>query len=320
MKKILITGAHGFIGQAVVECLCARYKVISFDREISVTKNPKNISIRGDITDSGMVQQVCDIHVPDVVVHCVGIAHQNFKNSIGPKIYDKINHVATINLAEAAVKANPSIHFIFLSTISVYGKTHHYEEIREDDMCFPFTAYAQSKLDAEQGLRSLFNDALMNKLDILRLVPVYDSTRSLNLDKRVWGPKKKVYVRFGSGRQKMSLLSRQNLVDFILFRIDNSSKHKSCSVFNVTDREPSSFNEIINTFKASEYQPTGRTVKVPLWFVWMLTRIAGLIVKDKMPLALSFYDKLAKDSVFNNKKMLNTGFKPKYTFNSVFLK
>ncbi len=320
MKKILITGAHGFIGQAVVECLCARYKIISFNREISVTKNSNNILIRGDITDSGTVQQICEIHEPDVVVHCVGIAHQNFKSSIDPKVYDEVNHLATIKLAGAAVKANPNVHFIFLSTISVYGKTYQYKEIREDDVCFPFTAYAQSKLDAEQGLRALFNDALMNKLDILRLVPVYDSTRSLNLDKRVLGPKKKVYVRFGSGRQKMSLLSRQNLVDFILFRIENSSKHKSCSIFNVTDREPCSFNEIINTFKASEYQPTCRTVKVPLWFVWMLTWIAGFIVKDKMHLALSFYDKLAKDSIFNNKRMLNTGFNPKYTLNSVFLK
>ncbi len=92
-----------------------------------------------------------------------------------------------------------------------------------------------------------------------------------------------------------------------------------CNIFNVTDKSPCSFNEIIETFKKSEYQPDRSVVKVPLWFAWMITRVVGSLIKDKVKLIHSFYDKLANDLVFDNKKMLDTGFNPKHTLKSVFL-
>jgi len=56
-------------------------------------------------------------------------------------------------------------------------------------------------------------------LIILRLAPVYDRKWSLNLDRRIFTPKKIAYLRFGSGLQKMSALAKSNLIDFIEFLI-----------------------------------------------------------------------------------------------------
>ncbi len=320
MKKILITGACGFIGRAVMQSLLAKYKVIVFNRKIPNTKNKKIIFVKGNITDSHKVKQLCDVHAPDVVVHCIGLSHQNHMSSMDQKLYDVINHIATCNLAESAARANPNVHFIFLSSISVYGKNYKYKGVAEKDPCEPASAYAKSKLDAEQGLETIFSANRIKRIDILRLAPVYDAKSSFNLDKRVFGPRKLFYLRYGSGKQKMSLLSRQNLVDFILFRIQNNSNRKYCNIFNITDKIPCSFNTIIQIFIMSEYQPVRRIIKVPLWLVWVATRMFGLLVRNEMELVHSFYDKLAKDLIFDNKKMLGAGFNPKHTVKSVYCK
>ncbi len=320
MKTILITGASGFIGRAVAKTLLADNTIIAFDKKISPDKANGYIPIVGDITNENMLKSVCSIYVPDVVIHCAGIAHQPIISSLSMDAYDHVNHVATINLVVAAVNANANVHFIFLSSISVYGENYNFKEVNEEDPCWPYSAYSSSKADAEHGLKTFFKNSFIKKLDVLRLAPVYDSTWSLNLEKRVFGPQKFVYLRFGSGNQKMSVLARQNLVDFILFRIENNSTRRFCNVLNVTDKRPCSFYKIIKIFKKSEYQPDRMVVKVPLWFVWLATRIAGIIIKGKVMLIHSFYDKLANDLVFDNKRMLNTGFDPKHTIKSVFVK
>ncbi len=320
MKKLLITGASGFIGHAIAQCFNPQYEIIAFDKKMSSNKTNGYISINGDITDESLLKSVCSRYVPDVVIHCAGIAHQPIISPLSMDVYDQVNHVATNNLAVAAVNANSNVHFIFLSSISVYGESHKHKEVTEEDQCCPNTEYAHSKLDAEHGLKIFFNDYFIKKLDILRLAPVYDVTWSLNLEKRVLGPQKKVYLRFGSGNQKMSVLARQNLIDFILYRIENNSIKKFSNVFNVTDKRSCSFNKIIEIFKTSKYRPDRRVVKVPLWCVWLATRIAGVLIKDKIKLIHSFYDKLANDLVFDNKRMLNTGFDPKHTIKSVFVK
>lgn len=321
MKKIFITGAYGFIGRAVRKSLCHEYKIIALGKIISNEKEEDRVvSVKGNITDICLLKTICDTYVPDVVIHCAGIAHQNINSAIDKKLYDDVNHLATSNLLKVAVKANPKVHFIFLSSISVYGENHKQKQIKEEDLCCPTTDYARSKLDAENGSKAFFNEGCIKKLDIFRLAPVYDSTWSLNLGKRVFGLKKLFYVKFGTGNQKMSVLARQNLVDFILYRIENNSMQGFCNVFNVTDKRPCSFNEIIKTFKKSEYQPDKGVVKVPLSSVWMITRVAGFLKKDKVKLIHSFYDKLANDLVFDNNRMLNTGFDPKYTIESVFVK
>jgi len=71
--------------------------------------------------------------------------------------------------------------------------------------------------DAEKRLIALCEDRILRNLIILRLAPVYDREWGLNLDRRVFAPKKMAYLKFGSGNQEMSALGRPNLVDFIEF-------------------------------------------------------------------------------------------------------
>ncbi len=323
MKIILITGSLGFIGRAICKKLSCQYKIIALDNDSYSHNKNTYISIKADIEDQNSLQEICIKYLPDVIIHCAGIAHQKISRS-DSDAYFRVNSDSTVNLAKAAIKANPNVHFLFLSSISVYGEDNVAGFVSENGVCHPSSDYAKSKLDAEKRLIKLHDDDLLKKLDILRLAPVYDAKWSLNLDRRVLVFGKIAYLQFGSGDQEMSAVARQNLVDFIGYRLTqerNSVINQSFyNIFNVCDTPPYKFKEIIKIFKQSDYKPNRFTVWAPLSLVFLATRIAGFIFTGKQKWFYSCYDKLACSLIFDNTKMLETGFKPEYGLKSVFLK
>lgn len=320
--KVLITGASGFVGSSLVRKLIknSSNKVIATDviNKINNIEEAKFVDL--NVSDSNDVVVFCEKHNIDVIIHCAGIAHQKI-GSIDSEEYQRINSIATENLVKAAISSNPDVHFIFLSSISVYGEDNIKRSVSEGFECKPSSDYANSKLDAEKHLIKLYGSGELKKLDILRLAPVYDYEWSLNLDRRVFAPKKFAYIKFGSGEQMMSSVSRQNLVDFIeyLIRYRERFVDRYCHVYNVCDERPYSFNQIIETFKQSRFHRDRFVITVPLPLVWLLTRIAGSVFRGKRKWLYSCYDKLANDLVFDNGRMLATGFKPIHTLESVFL-
>jgi len=313
-KKILVTGACGFIGKAISVSPVSTDKMILLANKSVCNNDQENvIFVNADIEDGNALKKICEKHKPDVVIHCAGIAHQKI-GTIDQEEYFRINSFASEKLAMAAAAANPDVYFIFLSSISVYGEKKAEEPVSEEDQCTPSSDYAQSKLDAESRLVALYRSGKLKKLDILRLAPVYDQGWTLNLDKRVFVPKKIAYVKFGCGTQKMSAVSRQNVVDFVHHRIKQQTGSDSlfCRVLNVCDEKPYAFSEIINVFKDSRHHGDKLVIRVPLVVVWLVTRMVGWIFKAKKQWIYSCYDKLSCDLVFDNRKMLETGFKPKH--------
>ena len=141
----------------------------------------------------------------------------------------------------------------------------------------------------------------------------------------------------------MSALARPNLVDFIGFLVHGyrnvsqvngdknnlSNRRNPCPVgpedrtgvqiFNVCDAEPYEFNQIILAFKRSGVHPNWPIMPIPLSFVWLLTRIAGFLSPSKKEWLHSGYEKLTHDLVFDNSRMLETGFKPRHSLETIFL-
>jgi nucleoside-diphosphate-sugar epimerase len=341
--KILITGANGFIGSA----LCSRLSVNNTVIGIDITAKSLNASSEiiweeADISDFDSVTVICKKYSPDVVIHCAGIAHQKM-GVVDSSTYMRVNSKATENLAKTVAKYNPAVWFIFLSSVSVYGERRNKrlvagknsnKEIDEEDDCQPSSDYAISKLNAEKGLNILYDKGIIQNLVILRLAPVYDSKWSLNLDRRIFAPKRAAYLRFGSGLQRMSALARSNLVDFIEFLIHKSQEflqtesiddigdnnlHSQCNMrINVSDTAPYAFNSIIKVSRRSGVYPKRPVISVPLFFIWLVTRIAGILVFNKKKWIYSCYDKLASDLVFDNKRMLKMGFKPRHSLETIF--
>ena len=318
MKTILITGASGFIGKALCRALSMKYRIIGLDRTPCFDSQDSRIFVTADIEDEAAMKHVCNTYLPDVVIHCAGLAHQNFRTKQKADSYMRINCLAAEKLAYYAASANPNLYFIFFSSVSVYGENHADPVVCETDPCLPTSHYAKSKLNAENRLVTLHDETILKKLDILRLASVYDNGWGFNLEKRVFAPKKIMYLRFGSGEQKLSALARQNLIDFIDFRLKQMINRPFCNILNVCDTYPYSFNEIIDVFQKTRYQPQRMVVTIPLHAFDMPTRLMGWLLKNQSLWIRSFYHKLAKDLVFDNKKMMDTGFTPKWCLRSVF--
>jgi hypothetical protein len=90
---------------------------------------------------------------------------------------------------------------------------------------------------------------------------------------------------------------------------------------NVCDTEPYEFNTIIRVFKESGIHPSKPVIPVPLFVVFGATRIASIFFpdKNKKEWIYSCYNKLASDLVFDNRKMLETGFRPIHTLETIFI-
>jgi len=320
MKTILITGASGFIGQALCKELSSKYKIVALDRRSCSIGQNTYVSAEANIEDEKALKNVCNTYLPDVVIHCAGIAHQKPGSKKNENLYENINSIATEKIAIEAISANPDVYFIFLSSSSVYGENQNKEMIREIDKCLPTSDYAKSKLSAENRLKRLYAANRLKKLDVLRLAPVYDAQWSINLEKRVFAPQKMFYLRFGSGEQKMSTLARRNLIEFIDFRLKHEIKQPFCNIINVCDELPCSFNEIIEIFQKTKYQPKRSVMNVPLCFVELPIHFIAFLLRNKSVWIYSFYNKLANDLIFDNKRMLDTGFKHKVNLRSVFIK
>lgn len=152
MKKVLITGANSYIG-----CSFDAYIKEHYPQEFSVDTV--------DMIDGSWKER--DFSGYDVVFHVAGIVHQK-KGAVSDEIYDKVNCDLVIDVAKKAKEAGVR-QFVFLSTMSVYGKTIGY--IDENTLPEPVNAYGKSKLRAEKYLEELKSESFL--VSIVRPPMIY---------------------------------------------------------------------------------------------------------------------------------------------------
>jgi len=318
MKKIMITGSSGFIGSDLCNRLKSRYRIAGLYNRKKTGCNGLTELFLADLTNHALIDEICMKFKADIIIHCAGIAHQKV-SSINRNGYFQINSVATENLARAAGRANPSVQFIFLSSISVYGEDNLKLPVSENHPCNPTSDYGLSKLDAEKRLLNLNEKGILKKTIILRLAPIYDRGWSLNFDRRVMAPFRIAYLRIGSGNQEMSALARPNLNDFIQYLIDRETPIDDRTIIlNTCDIKPYTFQEVMDTFRRSELYPVRPVFAVPLQFILSATKLAGYCYPSKKEWIHACYKKLASSLVFDNTRMLETGFKPLYSLEDIY--
>jgi nucleoside-diphosphate-sugar epimerase len=213
MNNIFVTGASGFIGQAVCKALSdLKYSVCGSVRNKDIIPPLPNVKyvLNGDIS---LNQDWKDLLAGyDCVIHCAGIAEQ--KNIISKDIYKQINTDATIKLAEQCVIAGVK-KFIFLSSISVLGNYTNYKPFTQSDKANPLGKYAQSKYEAEKQLLKI-NDKTSLEVIIIRPPIVYGNLARGNITRLIKLLKLRLPLPFGLIKNKKSFISIENLVDILI--------------------------------------------------------------------------------------------------------
>ena len=194
--NLLVTGSSGFVGSYAIPVFKNLYD------------NVTTLSLRNRSVDD------VDITGIDTIVHMAGLAHQMTK--VDPSLYYDINQTLTVNFA-AKAKQQGVKHFIYLSTIKVYGD-HSMDVVSEATLCNPTDDYGKSKWEAEKELNGLANENF--KVSIIRPPLVYGKNvkgNLLSLSKLI---KKIPVLPLGGIENKRSMVFVGNLVGMINTLID----------------------------------------------------------------------------------------------------
>ena len=174
MKKVLITGACGYLGARISKFLAENgHKITAFD-----TYDPSSHAewkllmdevIVGDIRDEAVISELADKNF-DVAIQLISLDH--YKSENNPNFVSTINVMPTWNLLDSLTK-NGLEKFIYFSTIHVYGDIPKIN-ITEEHSPNPVNAYGLTHLLSE-NICNYFNNKTDTECINVRLSNSYGS-------------------------------------------------------------------------------------------------------------------------------------------------
>lgn len=152
---VLLTGASGFVGKAVLKTAQQRSLEIRpvFRSMDSAKGHPEAVLVSGLDGAADWSQALKGV---DVVIHAAARAHIMREEALDPLAeYRRVNVEGTLNLARQAAVAGVR-RFVFISSIKVNGEaTAPGRPFTADDAPAPEDAYGLSKSEAEAQLKQL---------------------------------------------------------------------------------------------------------------------------------------------------------------------
>jgi threonine 3-dehydrogenase len=257
-KLILVTGACGEIGQALVQGLAQRpgYRIVTAD----LMPLPEAISslsaehVQGDLVNKVKTFYDADF---DVIFHLA--ASLSSKAEIAPEEAHRINVEGTMQLLAMAAyrseKYNKEIKFLFPSSIAAYGFRDLEEKqaagrVREDEWNAPHTMYGCNKLYCEKlglyysrfyGQRHL-DDKPPSMLDFraIRFPGLVSAFTLPSGGTSDYGPEMlhaaaqgKTYDCFVRADTKISFMAMPDAIKSLLHLMDAPRENLSCPVYNI---------------------------------------------------------------------------------------
>ena len=257
MCKVLVTGASGFIGRAVVGALDAnRCNVVgAMRRPIDDSWAVPSPLLGDDSADWRVPLERCA-----VVVHAAGRAHMLNDRVADPlSEFRRVNVAGTLQLAEQAAAMGVR-RFIFLSSIGVNGaSTAPGSSFSEANQPSPHNAYALSKWEAEQGLMRMAAESGMEVV-IIRPPLVYGQDAPGNFGALMRWLARGVPLPLGAIHNRRSMVALDNLVDLILTCIDHPAAANQ--TFLVSDGEDLSTTQLLQRLGRALGKPA-RLIPVP---------------------------------------------------------
>jgi dTDP-4-dehydrorhamnose reductase len=161
LKKLLITGASGFLGRNLTSLARFHWQVygVAGCRPVDV---PGVVGFQADLRRYSEIQQLLNAIRPDAVIHTAAVADINFCQR-EPALSLAINVQAAILLA--GLCADRSIPCVFTSTDLVFDG--HRPPYREEDPVCPVNIYGEHKVLAETGMRNLNPQVSICRLPLL---------------------------------------------------------------------------------------------------------------------------------------------------------
>lgn len=274
MKRILITGASGFIGSFIVEeALRQGMETWAAVRSSSsrVYLNDQRINfIELDLSDEQRLTEQLKDHQFDYVVHAAGVT-----KCINKDDFRRVNTEGTRHLV-AALRAlrMPIERFVFLSSLSVMGAIREqqpYTEIREDDTPQPNTAYGKSKLEAEETLKARSEEQF--PYVILRPTGVYGPREK---DYFIMAKSIKGHSDFAVGYkpQDITFVYVKDVVQAVFLALDHG---KTGRTYFLSDGKVYRSATFSNLIRRELGNPWWIRITAPIWILRIVTAVGDII-------------------------------------------
>lgn len=268
MKKLLITGASGFIGGFLVEeALRKNYEVFAAIRKKSNTEHLKDSRIKFiglDLSDIDLLnRQLFEAPYFDYVIHNAGIT-----KAIKKEVYFETNYTNTRNLIDVllCLRKVPE-KFIYISSLAAYGPGDEklLSVIKSSDVPKPITSYGESKLLSEKYLMSLSDFPFL----IMRPTAVY-GPREKDLFTLFKMINKNIELFIGYKEQHLTFIFVRDLVKVIFLAMESNQMNKGYFVSDGNVYDAKEFGKAIK----EELGKKTIKLKVPLSIVKLIARFS----------------------------------------------
>ena len=161
MKKLLITGANGFLGWNICRLAKGRWHLFGtmYSNQLEI---PKVTTIKIDLTDNSKLKRLFQEIRPDAVIHTAAVSDPNFCQ-VNPDVSFGINVEASVNIA--LLCSEYMIPYVYTSTDLVFdGLNAPYGE--SDPVC-PVNVYGEHKAQAEERILRAYPQSTVCRMSLM---------------------------------------------------------------------------------------------------------------------------------------------------------
>lgn len=271
-RNVLITGSTGFLGRALVASVATpTTRVIAASRrgDLIASANVRGVVVPDINAATDWTHALSDC---DTIIHAAARVHVMHERAADPlSLFREVNTAGTLNLARQAMAAGVR-RFIFISSVKVNGEsTASGQRFQPQDQPHPLDPYGVSKFEAEQGLLALARDSAMDVV-IIRPVLVYGPGVKANFLQLMRVLRKGIPLPLGAINNRRSLVSLDNLVDFIKVCIEHPAAANQ--VFLVSDGDDLSTSELARKLLSHLHAPN-RLIPVPQPLLYLGASLLG---------------------------------------------
>lgn len=311
-KKILVTGAAGFIGSHLVDALIARGEkvrcLVRRQDDLQFLPQDKVEIFYGDITNKNSLLPA--VHSVQTIYHLA--ARTDFEGKTW-KEYLEPNVLGTQNLIDLAI-AEKVQRFIFFSSIRVVGLRDSKTPVNEMAPYQPLNFYDRSKYEAEKRLLSAHKEVKLPVV-IIRPTSVYgprDRGTYYSFFKAIAQGK---FFLIGKGDNLVSFVHVKNVVNAAI--LAEERKEAVGKIYFINDEHPYTMRELAVTIaEAFEKKPPNFYLPVSLGY---LAGYVGNLIKMlgmKFPLTSERVKNLTISYVFDiSRAKKELGYNPKVALN-----
>jgi nucleoside-diphosphate-sugar epimerase len=289
-KRILVTGASGFIGRPLVTALLsAGYAVrAATRRQVSFPDSVETVIIP-DLKDS--IDWAPILQGVNIVIHLAGPAHSKISENAYSE-FDQVNWIATQRLADAAKTAGIE-RFVYISSVRAQIGATATQVLHEQDEPRPTNQYGRSKLAAEQAIR-----AAGLPFTIFRPVVIYGPNPKGNMQTVVRLARSSVPLPVRAFTSRRSLLAVENLISAIIFALKNLVTIGE--TYLVADEKPMTIGEILAMLRKMQGRPMS-IISIPKPILRLLLMMCG---------RMDIWSRLDGNLVVDTSKLEAAGWRP----------